>query len=111
MMRRPPKLTRTYTLFPYTTRFRAAVDEALAAEVLVADELVEVGEVAAGREGAAVAGDDDSAGIRIVVDLREQPGQAVVQHVVGGVELLGPVQPDDPDRAVGGELEIGRAHV
>src|SRR3546814_12583039 len=70
------------------------------------DELVEVCEVAAGREGAAVAGDDDSAGIRIVVDLREQPGQAVVQHVVGGVELLGPVQPADPrsaERRVGAE--------
>src|SRR3546814_3132505 len=30
MIRRPPRSTRTYTLFPYTTLFRSSVDEFLA---------------------------------------------------------------------------------
>ena len=31
-----------------------------------------------------------------------------MQLVVGGVELLGPVEPDDADRAVGLDLDLGR---
>ena len=44
-------------------------------------------------------------GVGVGVELREQPGQAEVQLVVGRVELLGPVEPDDPDRAVGLDLD------
>src|SRR3546814_18791494 len=34
MIRRPPRSTRTDTLFPYTTLFRSALDEAIAREAL-----------------------------------------------------------------------------
>ena len=73
----------------------------------VLGELVEVGEVAAGRERAAVAGEDDGARVGVGVELREQLGEAVVQLVVGGVELLGPVEADDADGAVGLDLDLG----
>ena len=79
------------------------------AQVLVAGQLVEVGEVAAGRERPAVAGEHDGPGVEVGVDLREQLGQAVVQLVVGGVELLGPVEADDADRAVDLDLDLAAA--
>ena len=50
-------------------------------------QLVEVGEVAAGREGPPVAGQHDGPGLVVGVDLGEQLGQALVQLVVGGVEM------------------------
>ena len=64
------------------------------AQVVVLRELVEVGEVAAGGERPTVAGEHDRAHVGVGVDLREQLGQALVQHVVRGVQLLGPVEPD-----------------
>ena len=70
------------------------------------DQLVEVGEVAAGREGPAVAGEHGHPGLGVGVELGEQLGQALVQHVVGGVELLGPVEADDADRSVGFDLDL-----
>ena len=84
----------------------AAVDQGLAPERRVAGQLVEVGEVATGRECPPVAGQHHGAGLGVGVDLREQLGQALVQPVVGGVELFGPVQPDDPDRPVVLDLEL-----
>ena len=50
-------------------------------------QLVEVVEVAAGRERPPVAGEHDGPGLEVGVDLREQLGQPLVQLVVGGVEL------------------------
>ena len=44
-------------------------------------------------------------GVGVGVELREQVGQARVELVVGGVELLGPVEADDADRAVGLDLD------
>ena len=79
----------------------AAVEEALLAEGVVADELVDVVEVAAGREGPAVAGEHRDPGVEVGVELREQASQRAVQLVVGGVELVGTVQADDAHRAVG----------
>jgi hypothetical protein len=75
--------------------------ERLAAEVLVLRELVDVGEVAPGRERPPVAGEDDGPGVCVGVDLREQLGQALVELVVRGVQLLRAVETDQPDRAVG----------
>ena len=72
----------------------------------VAGQLVEVGEVAAGREGPAVAGQHHGPGLVVGVDLGEQLGQPAVEPVVGGVQLLGAVQPDDPDGPVGLDLEL-----
>ena len=69
-------------------------------------ELVDVAEVAAGREGPPGAREHGHPRLVVGVELREERGQPGVQHVVGGVELFGPVQRDDPDRAVGGDLEL-----
>ena len=77
-----------------------AVGQRLLAQPRVAGQLVQVGEVAAGRERLAVPGQHDGPGLVVGIDLREQSGQTLVQLVVGGVELIGPVQPDDPDRTV-----------
>ena len=46
--------------------------------------------------------------VQVGVDLREQLGQALVQLVVRGVQLLGPVQADDADRPVGLDLDLRR---
>ena len=79
------------------------------AQVGVLGELVDVVEVAAGGEGPAVAGEHGDPGVGVGVELREELGQALVQLVVGGVELVGPVEADDPDRAVGLDLDRRRA--
>ena len=63
----------------------------LAGDPGVPGQLVEIGEVAAGRERLPVPGQDDRPGLVVGIDLREEAGQALVQLVVGGVELLGPV--------------------
>src|SRR3546814_19066005 len=39
MIRRPPSSTRTYTLFPYTTRFRSQIEVAKAEAALAQNEL------------------------------------------------------------------------
>ena len=70
-------------------------------------QLVEVGEVPAGREGPPVAGEHHGPGLGVGVDLREELGQPAVQLVVGGVQVLGPVQADDAHRPVGLDLQLG----
>src|SRR3546814_1271247 len=76
MRRRPPRSTRTYTLFPYTTRFRSAGDEDVDGlrreQVVGADVRVLVARALR-----------DPAGQRVVGDVRMHQGQpAVVQcHV------------------------------
>src|SRR3546814_1670823 len=103
MIRRPPRSTRTDTLFPYTTLFRSDLIDAQAVQALahrlgrriapaplgagdgVADEaIVEVDEHAGSGRGAAA---DHGAAALVVVD--------AVQHQV----------------AVGDAVQIGRAHV
>ena len=69
-------------------------------QTAVLGQLVEVGEVAAGRECLPVPGQHHGPGLVVGIDLGEEPGQAPVELVVGGVELLGPVQPDHPHRPV-----------
>src|SRR3546814_19681486 len=55
MIRRPPRSTRTDTLFPYTTLFRSAVDDD---EAHAGREQCRMGEIGAWREGRRVEGDD-----------------------------------------------------
>src|SRR3546814_16032612 len=98
MLRRPPRSTRTYTPFPYTTLFRSG--ELLRQPVVVAEQA-----------GVLVAeGDDDGAGQRRQVDdqLRLEVllgvPQRVAQHEAAfrvGVEHLDGLA----------RHEIGRAHV
>src|SRR3546814_8575928 len=55
MIRRPPRSTRTYTLFPYTTLFRSVEDEAIEpareqiAFALLAHHRLDIGEAVALR--------------------------------------------------------------
>ena len=78
----------------------AGVD-ADAAQRPVVGQLAEVVEVAAGGERPPVARQHHGAGLGVEADLREEAGEPLVQFVVDGVEIVGPVEADDPDRAVG----------
>ncbi len=49
-------------------------------------------DVAAGAEGAALAGQDDDVGLRIVAGIEEDPRQLLVKLGVDGVQLVRPVQ-------------------
>src|SRR3546814_12411639 len=97
MIRRPPRSTRTDTLFPYTTLFRAGVGGAGAVEaraervVIVAGRHVDV-VVRVGRDRRGGVGDHRFGAV--VERLRERL-HVVVEDVVEGAE----------------GLEIGRAHV
>src|SRR3546814_5882688 len=99
MIRRPPRSTRTDTLFPYTTLFRS-VDEA--GVVHLADEAV--GEPAGGQAAEQVG----------LVELAENGADphrrldvAAIAHVVDVVLVVH--HQGDPHLARG--TEIGRAHV
>src|SRR3546814_12801899 len=49
MIQRPPRSTRTYTLFPYTTLFRARFDEAVFVDARKGREAVDQADVRAFR--------------------------------------------------------------
>src|SRR3546814_12338952 len=83
MIRRPPRSTRTDTLFPYTTLFRSAIDRAGAAEQGAAD--VEVADLGVVGGDAEVAGDEklEPAGNRITLDAGDGRLLHVVDLVIG----------------------------
>src|SRR3546814_14584104 len=98
MIRRPQRSTRTDTLFPYTTRFRAAaVDDVAEGIAGVADQEARAIERAAGEPAT---GEQD---------------RVAAQHRAGGIEqAIGAVA--DVGNQVAGVVaedieEIGRAHV
>src|SRR3546814_15848176 len=103
MIRRPPRSTRTNTLFPYTTLFRSAVDVDAASGDVGGDEHVHV----APAEGtqrplalalAAVTVDGLGADAGLVQLLRQ-----ALRAVAGGAEPDGsPGPPDDG----GGDLDL-----
>ena len=84
-----------------------SVRECLLAERRVSRQLVEVVEVAARGERAAVAGEYDGACVGVGVDLREQARERVVQFVVRRVQLVRSVEPHDADRSVLFDLDHG----
>src|SRR3546814_18635014 len=99
MIRRPPRSTRTDTLFPYTTLFRsagldAAVDEGLAVGLLEPHEQ---------RLRTLVLGGD-----RLAVVVAEQRRHA---HCLSGSVPVaaGPCEHVEPGRPAPGHREIGRA--
>src|SRR3546814_9182559 len=124
MIRRPPRSTRTDTLFPYTTLFRS-VDQPLAARD-AAEEVVArvVPERKLGRAALAVAEGDD-VGADPLVELDRLPQEArllrveaaALQHVavapegvaVGGGQMRMGHLSSPFDRRRG--AKIGRAHV
>src|SRR3546814_14843622 len=58
MIRRPPRSTRTDTLFPYTTLFRSILDRLLAAFAPLADRLV-ADAIALGHDTGGLSGTGD----------------------------------------------------
>src|SRR3546814_8891852 len=127
MIRRPPRSTRTDTLFPYTTLFRSPRLGADAAEILIgAEGLTEFGQRIAARverrpeQGHARAADQPDIGIL--------PEQGPVRIDDPVVRILGADEPidrsrlafdvqflrealDPSDRVLAQDFEIGRAHV
>src|SRR3546814_11918825 len=119
MLRRPPRSTRTDTLFPYTTLFRS-VDRLLAARHANPDRCVLVGAYALGKAQ------------RLISELRAR-GHHDPIHIHGALDRmcalyaqfgvdLGELRPatDQPAKELRGRIvvappsalnEIGRAHV
>src|SRR3546814_16384470 len=103
MIRRPPRSTRTDTLFPYTTLFRSAVFEAPAI-VARLDDIAVVGDAVEQRRGhlgiaedggplaeREVRGDDDAGALIKLADEVEQqlPSRACERQIS---KLVGPDQ-------------------
>src|SRR3546814_19215464 len=84
MIRRPPRSTRTYTLFPYTTLFRSQVDMDRPVKALGLHEF----RIRLHPEVA----------VTITVNVARSPEEAEVQAKLGRA-------------VISGEEEIGRAHV
>src|SRR3546814_20490862 len=83
MIRRPPRSTRTDTLFPYTTLFRSDHRH-------MADRLVMLGLVAQGREHVAEAGDGtDRHAVRLAGQRRQRViGAEDIARAVDEVEAV-----------------------
>src|SRR3546814_4203037 len=91
MIRRPPRSTRTDTLFPYTTLFRSIAAAGAAAGTQVAEDA-----------GAVGAEQLDAAAIAVAGRARVQPAGRGNRHDVVGA---------DPDRAAAGDaacVQVGR---
>jgi hypothetical protein len=86
----------------------APVRDRLRAQHGVAAQLGQVLEVAAGRERPAPPGEHRGAGAVVLAQPRPQPREPGVQRVVDRVERVGPVQGDDPERAVGDDVDLVR---
>src|SRR3546814_8801837 len=130
MIRRPPKSTRTYTLFPYTTLFRSGFQPA-AERIAVhrrdrrfeqaVDRVAIVGAIAKipgrriavefrnvgpGAKGLGPrAGDDDAADRVAVVAYRHRLDDRLRHGGGRGVELVGAIERDRRDRAIDGEQD------
>src|SRR3546814_20789832 len=124
MRRRPPRSTRTYTLFPYTTLFRSRVDVAALdpcpqrADDLVGDG-VEAGRPLVGRDPLVALGPEEHGlvahrdpRVRTAVDHQlvhgDDPGHgaALAAHQHGPTE-----ERQGSGDTVGVAEQIGRAHV
>src|SRR3546814_11026260 len=107
MIRRPPRSTRTDTLFPYTTLFRSQhrrPEQAVEVDDVLADEVVQLG-LAAGRkvleEVRAVAFAQRLEAAQ-VADRRVQPDVQELARVAGDLEAeVGRVARDVPGAQIG----------
>src|SRR3546814_19228467 len=87
MIRRPPRSTRTDTLFPYTTLFRSPVRTQIAQVLAGGDLLAETGQVPFRRlDTAGLAGLDQAGGGRV--------GDHVADKRATGPDPAGARQPD-----------------
>src|SRR3546814_19602357 len=84
MIRRPPRSTRTDTLFPYTTLFRSDAEDRVAGTLERAEAVAEVAGLggAARRHGRGVEVDDDAATAE--VGQRDRMLVLILQRAVGG---------------------------
>src|SRR3546814_10410749 len=113
MIRRPPRSTRTDTLFPYTTLFRSSADHAsLTEDCLLADQTFDIAVVGGGHGGYVAAIRAAQLGMKTAVIESQHLGgirlnwgciptnallrNAAIYHNIKTAELFGP---------------IGRAHV
>src|SRR3546814_3357960 len=86
MIRRPPRSTRTDTLFPYTTLFRSRLEAA------------ELGDVGAGGEGlVARPAQHQRPGVALAGGAFADLRQTLVHAEGEGIARLGPVEGDDAD--------------
>src|SRR3546814_13905817 len=97
MIRRPPRSTRTDTLFPYTTRFRSEAEPGAVAEPDPAD-----------ARGQPLELDLLARHVEPAVEMRIV-GQQLLHLGVGAIDVLGVARQRRP--AEGTDAEIGRAHV
>src|SRR3546814_12745483 len=105
MIRRPPRSTRTDTLFPYTTLFRSgAVLVALGHRTDQGGGEDEAHEVAGGRAG----GDGPAAGA-VGVDRQTGEAEGHVEQLAASAEAPAERGADHEHRE--GLAQIGRAHV
>src|SRR3546814_15122421 len=111
MIRRPPRSTRTDTLFPYTTLFRSISDRAPTKVVLPAPKPPATTNFTARMRGFQSAPAGRSSCWTVIVSSRGSPG---VAHARPEVELdllgTGLVRPEAPLGAEGGGAEGGAAH-
>src|SRR3546814_9319289 len=123
MIRRPPRSTRTDTLFPYTTLFRS-VEEGARFHPILRPAFREHADIAAGAEAAAFAMVDDDRLDRVVTAPSDERADHRVAHdYVERVDRLGAIEGDAADTAVHPNHyivrhwrsrslpKIGRAHV
>src|SRR3546814_17898520 len=97
MIRRPPKYTRTDTLFPYTTLFRSATIIKQATALYVA-ELIYRGR--GGKRGVRRTADDDAAELLATEGMRGPDGDKISANMIRGWRSRAALRG-----------EIGRAHV
>src|SRR3546814_20522408 len=103
MIRRPPRSTRTDTLFPYTTLFRSARILAEAAQQSLARHApgFELGGMLVDGVGDLMA-ENNREFVIVSEKVQKRGGHDGIAAIREGIDLAGPRQPD---------AEIGRAHV
>src|SRR3546814_6406889 len=118
MIRRPPRSTRTDTLFPYTTLFRSAAEIAGAADrARISEAAGHAAAIVAVERGAldidAATGAGDGAGIFDVAAARQDDAEALALdravHFIGDERAV--ILARLPFIGIHREAEIGRAHV
>src|SRR3546814_3680559 len=105
MIRRPPRSTRTDTLFPYTTLFRSRAG-------LAADQVSKRGGEIIGKHREIDALQAAAAFLQWGIAIRQQRRE--LRHVLGRLDRpaqLGEADIDTPTNVVPVGAQIGRAHV
>src|SRR3546814_12872563 len=110
MIRRPPRSTRTDTLFPYTTLFRSVP--------MVTDRGLPASDAAGILIVAAIAGVFGRIGAGWLLDRVQKPQIGILWYVTGTVGIGLSIYPGSPSILIVGSAclglalgEIGRAHV